>query len=198
MHLPPWREGWISAKRKSPQKSNRMFLLAISLQNAPPLSRSAGFILFWLITSSPEVSKSDEKKKKQGEGEKREKLNVIMRGQTLWFNGSLCFISSSMSGVAVFILVTPASSTDAPASKERERESKRHTHRYREGEGARKTPIQKELNWLPSICTDTEHTYLLQTEEEQTTNPDNYLCSVALIFSSLLFNTCSATSLHLF
>lgn len=45
-HLPPWREGWISAKRKSPQKSNRMFLLAISLQNAPPLSRSAGFILF--------------------------------------------------------------------------------------------------------------------------------------------------------
>lgn len=69
-----------------------------------------------------------------------------MRGQTLWFSGSLCFISSSMSGVAVFILVTPASSTDAPASKERERESERHTDRYREGEGARKTPIQKELN----------------------------------------------------
>lgn len=106
-----------------------MFLLAISLQNAPPLSRSAGFILFWLITTSPEVSKSDEKKKKkQGEGEKREKLDVIMRGQTLWFNGSLCFISSSMSGVAVFILVTPASSTDAPASKERERERARDTH----------------------------------------------------------------------
>lgn len=54
---------------------------------------------------------------------------------------------------------------------EGERESERHTGRYREGEGARKTPIQKELNWLPSICTDTEHTYLLQTEEEQTTNP---------------------------
>lgn len=115
-----------------------MFLLAISLQNAPPLSRSAGFILFWLITTSPEVSKSDEKKKKQGEGEKREKLNVIMRGQTLWFSGSLCFISSSMSGVAVFILVTPASSTDAPASKERERERARDiqadTEREREQE----------------------------------------------------------------
>lgn len=199
MHLPPWREGWISAKRKSPQKSNRMFLLAISLQNAPPLSRSAGFILFWLITTSPEVSKSDEKKKKQGEGEKREKLNVIMRGQTLWFSGSLCFISSSMSGVAVFILVTPASSTDAPASKERERERERETYRQiQRGRGSKKDPIQKELNWLPSICTDTEHTYLLQTEEEQTTNPDNYLRSVALIFSLLLFNTCSATILQLF
>lgn len=83
MHLPPWREGWISAKRKSPQKSNRMFLLAISLQNAPPLSRSAGFILFWLITTSPEVSKSDEKKEAGGGWKKRKAQRNYERANTL-------------------------------------------------------------------------------------------------------------------
>lgn len=53
-HLPPWREGWISAERKSPKRSNRMFLSAISLENEPPLCRSAGFILLQLITTTPE------------------------------------------------------------------------------------------------------------------------------------------------
>lgn len=63
-------------------------------------------------------------------------LDVIKRGQRLWFNGSLCFFSSSMSGVAVFILVTPANSTDAAASEERERERERDTHT----DGERETP----------------------------------------------------------
>lgn len=64
-----------------------------------------------------------------------------MRGQTLWFSGSLCFISSSMSGVAVFILVTPASSTDAPASKEREREREQETYtQIQRGRGSKKDP----------------------------------------------------------
>lgn len=198
MHLPPWREGWISAKRKSPQKSNRMFLLAISLQNAPPLSRSAGFILFWLITSSPEVSKSDEKKEarggwKKGKAQRNyERANTLVQWITLLYFLVYVWCCCFYSGHSC------QQHRRSCQQGEGERESKRHTHRYREGEGARKTPIQKELNWLPSICTDTEHTYLLQTEEEQTTNPDNYLCSVALIFSSLLFNTCSATSLQLF
>lgn len=67
-----------------------------------------------------------------------------------------------MSGVAVFILVTPANSTEAVASMKGESK-----------EDGRDTPsplLQKELECLPNICMDTKHTYLFesnrQTEEE--------------------------------
>ncbi len=51
-----------------------------------------------------------------------------------------------MSGVAVFILVTPANSTDAAANEERERGGERRTHRGREieRECARERQRQRE------------------------------------------------------
>ena len=49
-----------------------------------------------------------------------------------------------MSGVAVFILVTPANSTDAVASKEREREREIDTHRGKERERDRERERERD------------------------------------------------------
>lgn len=197
-HLPPWREGWISARRKSPQKSKRMFLLAISLQNAPPLSRSAGFILFWIIISrSPRSQRVVKKDKRYG-------THVIKRGQWLLFSGSLCFFPPVCVWCCCFYSGDSCQQHRHCCQQGKKvREGKRRTHTYaythtrahaHTNTHADPLLIQKELKCLPSICMDIQHTYLQQSGKrvrKSKSDQKNYLLYMALIFSSLLFNTSS-------
>ena len=129
-HSPPWRDGWITATRKSPQKNSRTSLVAISLHNTAPLS--------WICTFYAPLSDYHDSPKswRVEKKEKREKdtgHDVIRIGQSLAFNGSLCLFPSPMSGVPVFILVTPANSADAVASMEQQTGRDRQTDKQNEG-----------------------------------------------------------------
>lgn len=92
-----------------------------------------------------------------------------------------------LSGVAVFILVTPANSTIAVANKERgEREGERGRDNPPDShpEGGIELSAKHLHGYRPYLSVRVQRER--ETEEEQTTSPDNYLFSVALTVSWLV------------
>lgn len=152
-HLPPWREGWMKAERKSPQSSHRSFLSAISLRSAAPDPDQ-------LLCSLPQKTTSLKEREEEGKKGKDTGHNGIKKGQRLRLNGWLLFFPPPCLLVLfLFWRLPPAAQTPASEERERRRERRRGDERGREKTSHRPT-VQKELEFLPNIWMDCERTDL--------------------------------------
>lgn len=139
-HLPPCSEGLSCMVRKNPRRSNAALLLAISLQNALALPKSAGFILQELITTSKMSEKNEEGRKKENDTGH----DVIKKGQSLWFDGSLHFFSLLCLVLLFLFWSLLPKKLSAAREREREREIERDMQGGKTGERGGKDEREQE------------------------------------------------------